>query len=167
MGKSVNARIFIALRGLLYAIGFIASWAWLAAKVQRLDTHLPITMAEWLRPIGLILASGGAVLVAMCVATFVTRGHGTPAPFDPPVIFVGSGPYKYVRNPMYIGAFSVMIGLGFALLSFSVILLAMIFLIASHAFVVFFEEPAMLRKFGESYAQYRSSVNRWLICKPR
>ena len=43
-------------------------------------------------------------MTAWCIGTFVTKGQGTPAPFDPPREFVASGPYRYVRNPMYIGA---------------------------------------------------------------
>jgi protein-S-isoprenylcysteine O-methyltransferase Ste14 len=58
-----------------------------------------------------VMAVGGTLAFA-CIVTFVARGEGTPAPFDPPRKFVAAGPYKFVRKPMYIGAFMVLLGFG-------------------------------------------------------
>ncbi len=113
-----------------------------------------------------MLASAGALLAGICVAAFVTTGRGTPAPFDPPREFVASGPYRYVRNPMYIGGAAVILGAGLAFSSPSIVLLALAFLLIMHLFVVILEEPSLAGKFGAGYQRYSQSVPRWLIRPP-
>jgi protein-S-isoprenylcysteine O-methyltransferase Ste14 len=141
-------------------------WTWLAISVRSFDARLSVSLPVWLRPLGLVLASAGALLAGICVAAFVTKGRGTPAPFDPPREFVASGPYRYVRNPMYIGGAAVILGAGLALSSPSIVMLALAFLLIMHFFVVILEEPSLAGKFGASYQRYCQSVPRWLI-RPR
>jgi protein-S-isoprenylcysteine O-methyltransferase Ste14 len=157
---------FTILRGVVYSAAFVWLWAWLAISVRSFDTHLPL-LPIWLRPPGFVLAAAGALLAGFCIATFVTKGRGTPAPFDPPREFVASGPYRYVRNPMYVGAAAVIFGAGLALSSPSIVLLALAFLLTMHLIVVVHEEPALAGKFGVSYQRYTSLVHRWLIRKPK
>jgi protein-S-isoprenylcysteine O-methyltransferase Ste14 len=152
----------VVLRGLLWSSAFILLWTWLAVAVQPFDQRIPFTLPEWLRPVGIALDFAGALVAASCIATFITRGRGTPAPFDPPRAFVASGPYRYVRNPMYLGAAFVLLGVGLMVASPAIVALAAFFLVAAHLFVVLYEEPALTRRFGESYLSYKASVNRWL-----
>jgi protein-S-isoprenylcysteine O-methyltransferase Ste14 len=160
------SRAFTILRGVVYAAVFVWLWAWLAILVRPYDASLRVELPRWLRPLGLGLAIAGALLAATCIATFVTRGRGTPAPFDPPREFVVSGPYRWVRNPMYVGAAAVLAGTALALSSPAILLLAVVFLGIMHLFVVLHEEPALAETFGDAYGRYRSSVNRWLIRRP-
>ncbi|HEV2855103.1 MAG TPA: isoprenylcysteine carboxylmethyltransferase family protein [Thermoanaerobaculia bacterium] len=160
-------QIFVVLRGLIYSFGFVVLWAWLAVSVRPYDSRLSFGIPVRLRLVGWVLASAGALLAALCIGTFVTKGRGTPAPFDPPREFVASGPYRYVRNPMYIGAAGVILGSGLILSSPSIVLLAFAFLVLTHLLVVLYEEPALTSKFGDSYLRYKSSVHRWLIRRPR
>ena len=102
-----------------------------------------------------------------CIATFVTRGRGTPAPFDAPRALVAVGPYRYVRNPMYVGAAALLLGAGLVVGSPSIALLSVAFLAIAHVLVVVYEEPALAETFGDSYAAYRASVHRWRIARPR
>src|SRR3954470_17093644 len=165
--ESFLFRTFTILRGVIYSAAFVWLWTWLAVSVRPFDSQLPMSLPVWLRPLGFILASAGALLAGICIATFVTKGRGTPAPFDPPREFVASGPYRYVRNPMYVGGGASLLGAGLALSSPGIVLLTLGFLLVMHLFVVVHEEPTLAEKFGASYRQYTSSVHRWLIRKPK
>ncbi|MBL0715954.1 MAG: isoprenylcysteine carboxylmethyltransferase family protein [Desulfosarcina sp.] len=113
------------------------------------------------RYLGLIPFTLGAFVSLWCVKDFVIRGRGTPAPFDPPTRLVLQGPYRYVRNPMYVGLFFVLIGEALLYASFFVLLYSLFLAAAAHIFVIFYEEPTLRRKFGERYEQYLKSVPRW------
>jgi protein-S-isoprenylcysteine O-methyltransferase Ste14 len=155
-------RAFVALRAIIVAALFVSLWFWLASSVRRYDPLLGIAPPQFLRPVGWVLAVAGAGLAASCIAVFATRGQGTPAPFDPPQVFVASGPYRYVRNPMYVGATCALLGGALIVRSVSILLLALLFWAIAHAFVLTYEEPALEQRFGESYRQYRKNVRRWL-----
>ena len=109
----------------------------------------------------------GAALTMASVATFVVRGEGTPAPFDPPRAFVASGPYRWVRNPMYVGAFLLLAGYALCAASVAALLVAFAMLGAAMVFVLVYEERSLERRFGESYRAYRRATPRWIPRRPR
>jgi protein-S-isoprenylcysteine O-methyltransferase Ste14 len=154
--------MFVVLRAALYSAGFIFLWAWLARSVRPLDARMPFAIPGWLLPFGLLLILLGALLALWCISTFVARGRGTPAPFDPPREFVAAGPYRYVRNPMYVGAIGVLLGSGLALPSPSIVGLSFVFLWLAHLLVLLYEEPSLASRFGEPYLRYKATVHRWL-----
>jgi protein-S-isoprenylcysteine O-methyltransferase Ste14 len=104
----------------------------------------------------------GAALALWCVVTFVFVGRGTPAPFDPPRRLVVAGPYRYVRNPMYLGAGLALSGAALFYLSMGLLSYALIFLLTMHLFMVWYEEPALTALFGIEYKTYCREVRRWL-----
>jgi protein-S-isoprenylcysteine O-methyltransferase Ste14 len=159
--------LFIALRALLYAAGFVLLWVWLAGRVQRYDGHLGFPLPGWLIPVGWVLAVAGAAAVASCLAGFVMRGRGTAAPFDPPRAFVSSGLYRYVRNPMYLGAALVLAGYALIARSPSILMLALALLTAAHLFVALVEERSLERRFGQSYRAYCAATRRWIPRRPK
>jgi protein-S-isoprenylcysteine O-methyltransferase Ste14 len=159
-------QMLVVLRAVLYSSGFVLLWAWIAASARPFDARLPFTIPVWARPLGLVLILAGALVVLWCVWTFVARGRGTPAPFDPPREFVAAGPYRYVRNPMYIGAFGILFGSGLALRSPAILGVAVLFLLLVHALVLLYEEPSLGSRFGDPYLHYKSSVHRWLPRSP-
>jgi len=154
--------LFVALRAILYGACFVLFWGWLARAARRYDERLGLAAPAWWEPVGVALMVPGTLIVFACVGTFVAFGQGTPAPFDPPTAFVPSGPYRYVRNPMYIGAALFLAGYGLFEGSPATVLLSLIFLITFHLFVLFVEEPALERRFGETYVAYKRSVHRWI-----
>src|SRR5512133_3744192 len=133
---SAIARTFTVLRGAIYSAVFVWFWAGIAAAVRRYDPKIPFSLPPWLRPFGFVVAAAGGALAAACILTFVTRGQGTPAPFDPPREFVAVGPYRWVRNPMYVGAAALIGGAALIVSSPSMLLLAVVFLLIMHLFVV-------------------------------
>src|SRR5438445_12748925 len=63
-----------------------------------------------LQILAMLVIVAGAGLAIASILTFAFIGKGTPAPFDPPRKLVVAGPYRWVRNPMYIGAGLVLLG---------------------------------------------------------
>ena len=150
-----------ALRALLYGSAFVLLWGWLALNIRSFDENFAVEPPQWTSIIGIMLMSFGGVLALACVGLFVMRGKGTGAPFEPPREFVVAGPYRYVRNPMYIGGWLALIGFGLYEHSLSILLFSLPWLLLVHLFVVFYEEPNLERRFGQSYLNYKNSVRRW------
>ncbi len=154
--------LFDAIRAIIYSAGFILLWVWLAVGARQYDKNLHIEFPSWMSGIGIALAAAGGILALLCISTFVLRGHGTPAPFDAPRQFVIVGPYRYVRNPMYVGAFAVILGMSMYLRSFSVLAVSLVFCVAASLFVYLYEEPHLHEIFGATYEDYCRSVPRWI-----
>ena len=110
---------------------------------------------------GTLLAVAGGALAAWCIVTFVFAGKGTPAPFDPPRRLVMRGPYKLLRNPMYVGAILLLTGAALYYKSVWLIGYAVLFGLVTHTFVVLYEEPTLRATFGDDYAGYCKRVRRW------
>jgi protein-S-isoprenylcysteine O-methyltransferase Ste14 len=104
----------------------------------------------------------GICTLIWCFWDFVQKGKGTPAPLEPPKELVLSGLYQYVRNPMYVGVFLVIIGHFLWFGYWSLLVYAGIFFLVVHAFVTLYEEPHLKKTFGESYEGYLQRVPRWI-----
>jgi protein-S-isoprenylcysteine O-methyltransferase Ste14 len=104
----------------------------------------------------------GAVLYLWCAYEFTFLGKGTPAPIDAPIFLVKAGPYRWVRNPMYLAVLSMVIGQAVLFRSFLLVGYALLVWGVVHLFVVFVEEPSLRHQFGESYESYQLTVPRWL-----
>jgi protein-S-isoprenylcysteine O-methyltransferase Ste14 len=71
------------------------------------------------------------------------------------------GPYRYVRNPMYVGAALALAGAAPFYKSLPLLAYDVAFLLACHLFVLAYEEPTLRRTFGADYEVYCQRVNRW------
>ena len=60
--------------------------------------------------LALVLLVPGITLLLWCVRDFFVTGKGTLAPWDPPRHLVSSGPYRFSRNPMYVGVSLMLLG---------------------------------------------------------
>ena len=154
--------LFRIFRSVIYVPLFILAFGWIALQVKVYDGRIGFVMPRWTTAPGTVLMILGLILVLICAATFVYKGKGTPAVFDPPTEFVATGPYAYVRNPMYIGGFILLAGFGLYQHSFSILLLLILLIFIFHLFVVLVEEPILTKQFGESYLNYKKEVNRWM-----
>jgi protein-S-isoprenylcysteine O-methyltransferase Ste14 len=110
---------------------------------------------------GMVIGAAGAAVALWCIFTFATIGRGTPAPFDPPRRLVIRGPYRFVRNPMYIGAGLALASAALFYDSLPLLGYAGLFFLATHVFVVGYEEPTLRRTFGQEYEAYCRQVSRW------
>jgi protein-S-isoprenylcysteine O-methyltransferase Ste14 len=110
---------------------------------------------------GVVVGASGAALALWCIATFIVIGRGTPAPFDPPRLLVVAGPYRLVRNPMYIGAALALAGAALFYESWALLGYCAVFLLVMHLFVVVYEEPTLRATFGAAYVTYCERVRRW------
>jgi protein-S-isoprenylcysteine O-methyltransferase Ste14 len=114
------------------------------------------------RLLGVAVASSGGVLAVWSILSVAVLGRGTPAPFDPPVRLVVRGPYRFVRNPMYIGAGLALLGAALLYQSLALLAYGVGFFATTHLFVVAYEEPTLRRTFGAEYDAYLASTGRWL-----
>ena len=151
---------WIWLRTLFFAITFVAFSLvlvprWIVGAGRAFS-------GGFLLALGIALIALGVALMVWCWSEFARRGRGTPAPFDPPRRLVVAGPYRYVRNPMYVAALFVILGQAALYRSLSLVEYAVVFAGLSFAFVVVYEEQTLARRFGADYARYRSAVRRWI-----
>ena len=104
----------------------------------------------------------GSLVVLSCFWHFTFKGRGTPMPTDPPKELVATGPYHYVRNPIYVGVISIFLGHFLWFGYWALLVYAVLAFIAVHLFIVFYEEPTLKKKFGPAYEDYLSRVPRWI-----
>ena len=154
--------IFTALRALFFASSFVLLWGWLALYVSRMDVRAGRSLPAWCPTLGWIIAVPALAVELVCIGFFVVRGSGTPAPFDAPRRVVAVGPYRFVRNPMYIGGLALLAAFALYLRSPSVLVFAGVWIVFVHLGVVYLEEPDLRRKFGASYEEYCRTVPRWI-----
>ncbi|MGO9588839.1 MAG: methyltransferase family protein [Candidatus Acidiferrales bacterium] len=113
--------------------------------------------------IGIILLAAGAAIYFWCAFwAFARIGGGTPAPIDPPRHLVVHGLYRVVRNPMYVGVGSVVLAEAIGFRSAALAVYLVFWGTCVQLFVVFYEEPTLLGKFGAEYEEYCRRVPRWI-----
>ena len=126
------------------------------------QVSLPVVNHIFLKIVGVILVGLGVFIFLFNTFAFKRYGRGTPVPIEPPKELVAEGLYKYVRNSMYLGYFGIVFGEFFILGHLSLLIYAIAFVILTHLYVVFVEEPGLKERFGNNYKQYLKSVPRWL-----
>ena len=131
-----------------------------------LDRHL-IAMrisgaaAPGIALVGLVLMVAGAVLAIAGVLAF-RRARTTILPFRAASAMVRDGPYRFTRNPMYVGMTLAYLGLSLAFNSAWPILLLPLVLVAMVKLVITKEEEYLEAVFGDEYRAYRRDVRRWV-----
>jgi protein-S-isoprenylcysteine O-methyltransferase Ste14 len=142
------------------AVAFVG---WAALHLRRLDYHIGVTLPIWSRIPGIIGMVAGGLIVIACGGILANLGIFTmPGERLLPREFVAFGLFRHVRNPMSLGFVTLMVGLGLYESSVSIVLFAAALFLLLHLIVIYVEEPGLEKRFGESYRQYKHSVNRWL-----
>ena len=148
------------------ALFFVVAPAMLAGVIPWWITHWefrpPFFAAEATRLAGLAFIVAGVPGLLDSFARFALEGLGTPAPIAPPRNLVVSGLYRYVRNPMYVAVIAIILGQALLFGDWRLILYGALFWLATHLFVVIYEEPKLEQTFGAEYETFRTNVPRWI-----
>ena len=121
----------------------------------------PVPYWAPMRVLGVILLAAGLFALFQAFVRFVVEGLGTPAPIAAPERLVVGGLYRYVRNPMYVAVLTVRVGQALILGQLVLLPYAAAFWAITAAFVRWYEEPALTRRFGPDYEAYRRAVPAW------
>lgn len=162
--RDATATVSLVLRNLAFAVvvpgagGAYVPWLILT----RHDGRLP-PVAAWYA-VSVIVAGVG--LYTWCAFAFGHTGRGTPGLWDAPRRVVATGPYSFVRNPIYLAALLIVSGEAWLFESPSLLLYAAGLAVAFHLLIVGYEEPRLRARFGEPYVAYCRAVSRWLPRRP-
>ena len=113
------------------------------------------------RAIGGFLLLLGILLNVMSARLFEKRGTAIK-PFERSKALVVEGPYRFTRNPMYLGMLIILLGLGMLLGSTIPLLVIPVFLMLITTRFVLVEEHMLAERFGKAYKEYSARVRRWL-----
>jgi len=161
MSNSVKRILTSLLLPFIFLIGFPIT-TFLFNDTQNIDWLLHKPQVQIASIIGGFLIVAGLGLMLATIPFFLRQSAGTNMPWDPAPELILTGIYRYVRNPMHIGVFSIMIGEGIIL--GSIIILGFVtFAIILHLFYIpFSEERGLENRFGEEYLTYKENVPRWI-----
>ena len=115
----------------------------------------------WHHFIGLLLTVGGAGICTFAAAIFQAR-ETTKNPYGDPTAFVVQPPYTWMRNPMYFGLTTTLLGVAIFFGSIVMLTAPVAFFVAVDRIVIPREEETMERLFGQQYVDYKDRVRRWL-----
>ena len=131
---------------------------WLLTRWQPRE---PLPYWAPMRVLGVILLVAGLIALVQAFVRFVVEGFGTPAPVAAPERLVVGGVYRYVRNPMYVAVLAAIVGQALLLGRLGLLVYAGAAWLVVAAFVRWYEEPTLTRRFGADYEAYRSAVPAW------
>jgi len=126
----------------------------------------PWPASAFIAVVGVLLVVAGAAALGSAFVRFAWEGRGTPAPIAPTEELVITGPYRWVRNPMYVAVVAAIIGQGLLLRQVSLLIYAAAVAGAFFTFVKLYEEPVLSERYGEAYGRYQAAVPGW-IPRPR
>lgn len=118
----------------------------------------------WLWPVAIlatvVILSGAVVLLDAFIR--FARADGTPAPPVPTAHLVVVGPYRHVRNPMYVAVLAIILGQALLFASWPTVIYAVVVFAAVLVFVRTYEEPTLELEYGNEYREYKRSVRGWI-----
>jgi protein-S-isoprenylcysteine O-methyltransferase Ste14 len=138
--------------GLAVIVGLALNWL---VPLPFLPADLPL---GWL---GAMVFALALALGIYSVVTIIRAGSNIPTD-RPTTAIAESGPYRFTRNPIYLGMFLGQIGLAIALDNLWLLMMLVPFALVIRYGVVAREEAYLGRKFGDVYRGYCSRVRRWL-----
>lgn len=149
----------------LRAFVWLGAFAWWAYLKRPAGSSFLAVRSGFAGLLGLGLMTVGLGLHLWSMSTLAQGIEGSLAA---PARLLMHGPYKYVRNPLYLGAASVFAGihLAYAPWRLTDIGVAVVIGTLTHLAVVHLEEPATRERLGAQYDEYRRRVPRWIPRRP-
>lgn len=140
---------------LLYAAGFILGLL--------LDQVLPVLELPKAPRYGIALSLlvASAILMAASMGLF-RRARTSILPVKPVTTLVVAGPYRFTRNPMYVGVAGLYLGLALWFDVFWALVVLPAVIATVRLYVIPREERYLERKFGPEYLAYKARVRRWI-----
>src|SRR3982075_2368451 len=130
--------------------------------ISRWEFLPPFFDLQATRAVGILLIVAGLPGLVDSFARFALQGLGTPAPIAPTQNLVVTGLYRYVRNPIYVALVAVILGQAALFGDQRLLLYGVLVWLAFHAFVVGYEEPALVHRVGTGDEGFRGNVPRWI-----
>ncbi len=131
------------------------------AALEIWGVRLPLLADDVWRWAGAALIAAGIGLALVCVLGFRRAGTNVE-PWRPATALVLSGPYRFSRNPIYVGLTLAYAGIAVAADSLWMVTLLVPVLAVMQSGVVRREEAYLERRFGDDYRAYKARVRRWL-----
>lgn len=131
-----------------------------------------MALLRWLCPIRIVFAFpysllgivpilGGLFLGLLGVRQF-RKVRTNIRPFKEPDVFVTEGPFRYTRNPMYLGLSLALVGAWAMLGAVSSLLGVLVFVVMADRWYIPFEERMLREKFGPAFDAYCFKTRRWI-----
>jgi len=153
--KSFWYKLVAAILGaviFLAAVPALLYWAGFAVEKYLLADRL----AGFKSAVGYVSVVLGLAILGWSLLVFGLSGRGTAVPTAPPQKLIVTGPYKYCRNPIQLGALLYYLGIGILFGSVAIgVLMLLIGLVIGGAYHKFIEERELLAKFGQEYEAYK------------
>ena len=111
--------------------------------------------------IGALVIVTGLLLSSLGIRHF-RRHQTTVEPFGTPTALVATGPYRFTRNPMYLGIVTTLLGIALVVATVPFLLAPLAFFVIINATQIPREEAKLTALFGDEYTNYRRRVRRWL-----
>ena len=155
------------------AAALALSGLWLVIAPGSAAGLLPWLICRWrfsdslgdsaiLRGLGVALIAVGGAALLECFFRFAWTGFGAPVPIAPTRKLIVTGLYRHLRNPMYFGVITLMLGEALLLGQPSLLVYAAAAWTFFHLFVIGYEEPTLRQQFPDDYARYSRAVPRWI-----
>ncbi len=139
-----------------YAAAMIGGW-WL----DRHAIALPLDLGATTRPLGWLAVGIGLALFAWTLVTF-RRHRTTVNPYVGASALCTGGPFRFSRNPIYLGDWFILAGVALLLGTAWPLAFAPLIWVMLRFGVIRHEEAHLEAKFGDAYRDYKTRVRRWL-----
>ena len=139
-----------------YAAALLGGW-WLDRYV------LPLAFDDGLvsRPLGWVWLAVGLMLLGWTLWTF-HRHHTTVNPYASATTLCTGGPFRFSRNPIYLGDWFLLIGISLLMNTLWPLAFAPLIWVMLRFGVIRYEEAHLEAKFGNAYRDYKARVRRWI-----